>query len=276
MIAIVIPYYKLQFLDKLLLSLKKQTNQNFNIYIGNDNSPENPLPVIEKYVNDLHITYKKFDNNIGGKSLTKQWERCLTLIKNEDWFMLPGDDDEFTPQVIEKFYENLNEVNQQNIGVVKYATRLIDANGNYISEIYKHPKIEKSTEAFFRKINGLSRSSVCEYVFKTAQYEKYKFKNYLLAWGSDDMAVMQFSDFGNILCVNDALMMPRISAINISGQKDINKYKKNFGKFVFHKDLVLYHSKHFKKQQNIKSFDIMVKNLLMGIKNFLVEKIIKN
>ena len=43
MLAIVIPYYKYTFFEETLLSLQNQTNKKFNVYIGDDASPENPL-----------------------------------------------------------------------------------------------------------------------------------------------------------------------------------------------------------------------------------------
>ncbi len=49
MLAIVIPYYKLTFLEATLLSLANQTDQRFKVYIGDDASPEDCTPLLEKY-----------------------------------------------------------------------------------------------------------------------------------------------------------------------------------------------------------------------------------
>ena len=38
-LAVVIPYYKIDYFEETLISLKNQTNRNFNIYVGNDCSP---------------------------------------------------------------------------------------------------------------------------------------------------------------------------------------------------------------------------------------------
>jgi glycosyltransferase involved in cell wall biosynthesis len=249
MIAIVIPYYKIYFLDQLLSSLKNQTDQRFRVYIGNDNSPDDPEPIIDNYRDDLDITYKKFETNVGGKSLTKQWERCMDLIRDEDWFMLPGDDDSYGPNVIAKFYENKNKIEKAQIQVVKYATVLIDQLDQVTSDVYKHPEYEKSTDAFFRKFLGDSRSSICEYVFKTEQYRKYRFKDYPLAWGSDDMAFLQFSNFNLIYTINDAIAYYRYSNYNISGKDDKDVHKKNVAIALFFKDLLLHHLIYFKFKQ---------------------------
>ena len=49
MIAIVIPYYKLIFLEATLISLSNQTDKRFRVYIGDAASPINPRGVIDIY-----------------------------------------------------------------------------------------------------------------------------------------------------------------------------------------------------------------------------------
>lgn len=46
-LAIVIPYYKIDYFEETIKSVAQQTDRNFMLYIGNDKSPDNPLPVIE-------------------------------------------------------------------------------------------------------------------------------------------------------------------------------------------------------------------------------------
>ena len=48
-LAIIIPYYKIDFFEETLQSVAAQTNKNFTLYIGNDASPNSPLPLIQKY-----------------------------------------------------------------------------------------------------------------------------------------------------------------------------------------------------------------------------------
>ena len=78
-LAIVIPYYKLTYFEATLKSLVNQTNKNFSVYIGNDNSPEDPQDLIDKY-SEIITSYKKFETNLGGEFLTKQWERCIDTM----------------------------------------------------------------------------------------------------------------------------------------------------------------------------------------------------
>ncbi len=48
-LAIVIPYFKISYFEELLLSLSQQTVQEFNLYIGDDNSPDSPYKIIKKF-----------------------------------------------------------------------------------------------------------------------------------------------------------------------------------------------------------------------------------
>ncbi len=93
MIAIVIPYYKLTYFEKTLQSLAEQTDKKFNVYIGNDASDEDPEELLFKYKDKINFNYHKFNTNLGGTSLTKQWERCIDLSLDEEWIMILGDDD---------------------------------------------------------------------------------------------------------------------------------------------------------------------------------------
>ena len=76
MLAIVIPFYKLTFFEATLQSLANQTDKRFKIYIGDDASPEDCSVLLEKYKGKLDFLYKRFESNLGGISLVKQWEQC--------------------------------------------------------------------------------------------------------------------------------------------------------------------------------------------------------
>ena len=271
MIAIVIPYYKINFFRQTLESLKEQTDKRFNVYIGNDNSPDDPLPIINEFKDILNINYKCFNTNLGKASLTKQWERCIAMIEDEEWFMLPGDDDTFERNVIEAFYKNEDIINKNNINVVKFATHIIDKKDKVTSKKYSHPRFEKSTDAFFRKFLGDSRSSICEYVFKTSEYKKYKFEAYPLGWYSDTMAILKWSNFDEIYTINDAIVNFRYSKFNISGQKDRNVFKKNLATFLFFRDLLFLNLIKFSNQQKYYIFKYTILYGFLTLKSKLYD-----
>ena len=105
MLSIIIPFYKIAFFDTTMQSLANQSNKNFNVFIGDDASPDSPEKLLEKYQGKFNFTYKKFNDNLGSISLVKQWERCIDMMKDEEWFMILGDDDVLGEKVVEEFYK---------------------------------------------------------------------------------------------------------------------------------------------------------------------------
>lgn len=221
MLAIVIPYYKLTFFETTLQSLASQTDNRFKVYIGDDASPEDPTDLLEKYKGKFDFVYYRFESNLGSISLSKQWERCIALSGNEEWLMILGDDDVLGKNVVEKFYLNLDKIKNEKTTVIRFATQKINEFGQPISEIYLHPKLERSTDFLFLK----TRSSLTEYVFKKSKVLEIGFKDFPLAWFSDVLAVLEFSDFKNVYSINEAIVFIRISDLSISGNKENIKIK---------------------------------------------------
>ena len=83
MLAIVIPYFKINFFEKTLASLAQQTDKRFHVYIGDDASPNAPDELLKKYEGQFNYTYKRFNDNLGGISLVKQWERCIAVNRQQ-------------------------------------------------------------------------------------------------------------------------------------------------------------------------------------------------
>mgnify|MGYP003625180303 CR=1 FL=1 len=251
MINIIIPYYKLTFFKETLESLSKQTDKRFKVYIGDDASPEDPTKLIESYRGQFDFEYKKFETNLGSISLVQHWERCINLAPNYDWIMILGDDDVLSENVIEEFYKNLNEINNLAINVVKFSTAVIDELNKPITKVFKSNKSEKSTDAFYNKISDISRSSLSEHIFRKSVYEEHKFQNYSLAWHSDDMAWLEFTNFKNIYCINSATMTIRVSNNSISGMES-NINEKVEGSYQFYADLTCEYLDKFNwKQRNL-------------------------
>ena len=250
-LAIVIPYFKNDFFEETLLSLQQQTDKRFTVYIGDDASEHFIDNLIDRFKNDISIKYHRFDDNLGSKSLTKQWDRCLKLINNETWVCILGDDDCLSNKFVECFYRKLPNLKSHQSKLLRFATLKIDENSVPIGVIQHNPKVQLATESFIEKYYGNKHSSLSEYVFSIASYHKYGFRNYPLAWCSDDMAWLEFSDAKNIVSCNDAYLKFRLSSKSISGT--LNN-RKSDAKRLFFKDLVL-------EKQHIFPRIIAIKNL---------------
>jgi len=251
MLAIIIPYFKLTFFEATLQSLAAQTCQDFKVYIGDDASPEDPKVLLEQYHGQFDFVYQRFEINIGCASLTRQWERCIALSDTEKWLMILGDDDVLGKNVVEEFYKNLPEIEEVRSNVVRFATRVINGEGKAISGLFEHPKLEKATDSFWRKFKGETRSSLSEYIFSRVNYSKYGFKDYPLAWHSDDRAWLDFKSIPGIYSINNCLIFIRISAESLSGKNDFQSIKSKTTQ-LFYEDIVRSYSSSFSKMQRLK------------------------
>ncbi|MBC5841480.1 glycosyltransferase family 2 protein [Flavobacterium sp. F-380] len=257
-LAIIIPFFKLTFFEDTLVSLANQTSKEFTVYIGDDSSPEDCSLLIAKYKDRFNLKYHRFATNLGGTALTQQWDRCISLMAMEEWFMILGDDDYLGDTVVEEFY-NAIAVDTNDTSVIRNASLLINQEGDPISPVYKHPQYEEAIASYCRKLNNETRSSLSEHIFRTSAYKKYGFKDYKLAWSSDDRAIIDFSS-GKPIFSTDAIVYVRMSDLNISGGKD-NIQEKISGRLAGTHDLLKDYSYKMNIEQ-IKLFIALYENLI--------------
>lgn len=242
MLAIVIPYYKLTFFDATLQSLAHQTDKRFTVYIGDDASPEDCNALLQKFEGQFNFVYHRFETNLGGKSLTQQWERCIELTGNEEWLMILGDDDVLVENVVEEFHKNYNKLGNYN--VVRFAVLKINEKGESLSSLYTNEAIESSKNIVLKN----KRSSLSEYVFKKEKILNTGFRDFPLAWWSDVLAVLEFSNFGDIYSINEATVFVRISEISISGNQS-NEVEKEKATYLFYYYLLKYKFRYFSSSE---------------------------
>ena len=248
MLAIIIPYYKLTFFEETLKSLAAQTDKRFKVYICNDASPENPNNLLELYKGKLDFDYHLFDSNLGGMSLAKHWERCIELIKDEQWIMILGDDDVLEKRVVESWYSHYH-IFYKKSNLIRFASKSLNMNLNAkVSDSFLNPLWEKASDSYFRRFKGSTRSSLSEYVFSKEVYKKYGFFDFPLAWHSDDAAWLFFSEAKPIYSINDSNLLIRYSALSISGKENNQKLKDIASEF-FYKDCILKKINLFKNYQ---------------------------
>lgn len=233
-LAIIIPYYKIDFFEETLKSVASQSNRNFTLYIGNDASPNNPVVLIQKYFKDHEYKYYEYSKNIGASNLALQWQRILENV-HEEWFHILGDDDIISENFVQEFYTNLDDIEKQNINVVKFSQALIDERRNVITEFTQYKTIENSVSLWQKKFHLNHRSSLSEHIFRKKSFDIFRFKEFPLAWHTDDLAVLEYSYFKNIFFINNATVLVRVSSLSISGDTENDSYneKKIEAKYQF-------------------------------------------
>ena len=216
-LAIIIPGYKPDYLYNTLESLCTQSNKDFTVYVGDDNSPYELYKTVKQFKDKLDIQYVKFDDNLGGYSLIKQWERCIDL-SNEEWIWLFSDDDIANPNCVDTFYKGIDHASK----LYKFNTKIIDGDGKLIAR--KFDKINLltgrlSSQEFIdnRLASNGFRSFAVEYIFHRDLYDKHKFVEFPLAWASDDATWLLYSlSNGGLISILDEIVLWRYSGKNIS------------------------------------------------------------
>lgn len=269
-LAIIIPFYKKKYFKKTLESLANQSDKNFYVYIGNDNSPEDIEDLLTEYTDKLNFNYKKFDQNLGANNLTLQWDRCIALSDKEEWIMVLGDDDVLDQKVVEKFYDHISKVETAQLKVIRFASQLIDEEENKTSTVYFNPIFEKAATSYIRTLKGKGRSTLSEHVFSRSAYERHGFKHFPVAFGSDNVAWLEFPDMGNIYSINSAFVSVRISKEHLSSRDDNGlRYQKREGIYLFNRYIIENYASFFAEDEKVLILKKAYRNLRFATRDLV-------
>jgi hypothetical protein len=165
----------------------------------------------------LNIFYQRYEHNLGGVSLVKQWHRCLEMVKEENWIWLLPDDDVPSSTCVERFLEVQKHKPQCHL--FRFSTVHIDETDRLIKTNTKPPELESGVDFIMNKYKYIRNSSLAEYVFSKAAFEETKgFVDLPLAWGSDDLMWLELAGDHGIVTITDATVGLRQSGANISSQ----------------------------------------------------------
>ena len=146
-------------------------------------------------------------------------------MQEEEWFMILGDDDVLSDNVVEAFYGNFAEA-EQNTNVIRLAYSQIDEMGKTGALNFSHAKYQSALDAYIEKLNGKTYTSLSQFIFKKSIFKKYGFHDLNLAWGSDDYAVLRCAEEKPLFSIPEKVYV-RMSAFNISGDKLLQKEKES-------------------------------------------------
>jgi glycosyltransferase involved in cell wall biosynthesis len=214
-LAIVIPAYKINYLNETLESIANQTCQDFKLYIGDDASPYDVLSIVRKFENKIRIVYRRFTDNLGGHDLAGQWNRCLDMVGDEDWLWLFSDDDIMEPNCVDLFYQTIS--NDDTSGLLHFNVKIIGKAGEQIATTTPFQESYSALDFYRKRMNAEIQSFAVEYIFRKTLYNtKSKFEPFDLAWNTDDATWIKFAEESRIRTINGASVQWRISDTNIS------------------------------------------------------------
>lgn len=218
-LAIVIPAYKADFFEETMASLEAQTCHDFNVYICNDAGDEEIGLIAQRYSNRLSLTYQYCQENLGQSDLVAQWERAVSMMCDEEFFILFSDDDIMEPGCVEAFYQVLatcpaSDVYHFNISFIDEHSELICNNPDYPEVI--------SAQQFYIENNIRSRivARMPEFIFRTERFrETGGFVGFPYAMGTDNAMVINVGMTTGIRTITGHRIRWRYSAASISSNK---------------------------------------------------------
>jgi glycosyltransferase involved in cell wall biosynthesis len=213
-LAVVVPYYKRDYLDLTLASLARQLDKTFTVFVGDDASPQDPTEIIRKYKSSIKVKYRRYDVNLGQAAPAAHWNRCVRETSSE-WIWLFSDDDLASGDCVGSF------------DVYRFKTKLIDADGNSILKPSAPPLYETGAEFLFARMSTGRSSWAVEYVFRRSAFDAAGgFVNFPLAWFSDDASWIAFSRRSGIRTIDGGEVSWRQSDVNVSSPKPEHVGKK--------------------------------------------------
>jgi GT2 family glycosyltransferase len=224
-LAIVIPAYKPDFFRATLDSLAAQSDRRFRVYVGDDAGPPQIEEIVSSYeVSGIDLVYHRFEDNLGGRSLTAHWNRCVRL-STEPWVWLFADYDVMEPDCVACFHREAALAGERDL--IRFDTTVIGAQGEVLAENPSHPAFESGVDFVFDRLQGRRNSYVVEYVFPRESFERAGgFPDYPVAWCADDAAWYLFSQGGRIHTLPGAKVRWRASGRNITDAKRRNQHEK--------------------------------------------------
>ena len=248
-LAVIIPAYKDAFLKEALQSLARQSDRNFNVYIGDDNSPCDLERIVSPFYSELQIRYTKFPNNIGAKLLVAQWERCIDLMQQEDWIWVFADDDIASNSCVKEF-RNAVKATGGAYDIYTFNTTVIDRHGAVISIPPLLPASESAVEYAQNLLLNKRANCMSDHIFSAKVYRRNGgFVHTDYAQGADWLNSILLAQDKGICHVPNAMIFWRYSGSNISSMA----YKRKSETIKGHLQFIEWTLEHFKYLKDTKS-----------------------
>lgn len=220
-LAIVVPAYKTKYLRRTLESLACQSNKNFTVYFGDDNSPEDIKTIVSEYKHLMNIKYVRFASNIGRRSLVEHWRRCVALT-SEYYIWMFADDDIMPKDAVERFWKFESGCE---FDICRFNLQIVDRDERTIVDLGEHPEWQSSVDFLVDRLKFATLSAASEYIFTRDVYDKCGFVEFPCAWCSDDASWIQMGQSKGIWTIKGHPVQMRMSGMNISSNKIYNKQK---------------------------------------------------
>ncbi len=184
-ISIVVPAFKIKYLQECIDSILAQTYKKIELIIINDASPEDIDSVVNQY-NDLRIKYYKNEKGFGGYNVIKNWNKCLKYATG-DFLICMGDDDKLLPNCLSDYVRLIEKY--PGLDIYHSRTCFINEKSEYIGIQTAAPEIESVYSLIWHVWNG-RETLIGDFLFRTKSLRTFGgFYYEPWAWHSDRISV---------------------------------------------------------------------------------------
>jgi glycosyltransferase involved in cell wall biosynthesis len=214
-LAIIIPAYTGRHLSRTLESLARQTSAGFRVYVGDDASPEDLAAVVAPFRSRLDLSYHRFEQNVGGESLARHWDRAIALSR-EPWLWVFSDDDTVAPDCVEAFLHRL-AASASAETLFRFQVTPIDDEDRVIAAPTAYPPRESWSEYTRRLLRPETWIVLQNVIFHRAVYQRHGgFYDLPIGFGSDQLSWAKFAGTGGLETLDRGMVFYRRHAQSIT------------------------------------------------------------
>lgn len=248
--SFLLPVFKATYLESALKSIKDQNFHDFKVLVSDDCSPEDLKAIFDRVVgDDERFSYRRNEENMGGRSLASHWNLLLDMCDTE-YFIMASDDDLYEPNFLEQVDVLTDKYPE--VDLVRGRCRIIDGDGHVTKEDTPRKEFESQIEFQYNLNFTVHCKCLPNCVFKTKEMRAQNgFVDYPLGWGSDDVAVA-VSCRNGVALTPDIVFSFRYSGINYT---TINDRETVMRKFEAMKQLYCFNDNYFASLEACNTLD---------------------
>lgn len=217
-----LPAYKIEFFQEALKSILNQTYKDFKLIIQDDCSPYDLKSIVDLYSTDRRIYYYRNEENIGGKSLVKCWNKLLSKA-NSEYIILASDDDVYDVYFLEEIDKLTIKYPQVNL--IRSRVQRVNEKNEIVQKDAIYEEFVSELEFIAQQYYNNKIQCISNFIFRTQVLKaKGGFVDFPLAWYSDYATPIIMSEQG-VVNTKNSLFSFRESDINISSYTNESSYR---------------------------------------------------
>ncbi len=213
LVSIAIPAYKSAFLAEAMQSALGQDYPYMELIVVDDCSPDDIAGIVHSF-DDPRIRYVRNEVNLGRKSVTNNWNKCMDLAQGE-YFILLCDDDVLLPDMVSSMLA-LAKAHPE-CGMFHARRTILKKSGEQFDDD-SWPAEESAEDFINAKYEGKRKHTITEFFYKTDFIRSAAYAAFPVGYYSDDVTILKLCmRQGKIISSEKPLVIFRESDIHITG-----------------------------------------------------------